>query len=209
MALKWFAFEKACMDLIDHTCIKFTMSLAASSPQYTISFVFCRFKTILLLVKSVYANDKFDSNVTLNGMSFEWNIEVNANGGIFISIRLTRRMDMIFCGQLSNKLLEKGHIKERLKNSRRKFYGRHGDLIKQNEVPFSRRLNRIMQPDHIQWHPPPIKIYLHSFPYDWTWPFTKLGEVTKDNLRRVNHADRRCSLLGIPGPVPFGLFGFT
>ena len=45
--------------------------------------------------------------------------------------------------RLSNKLLEQGYVKERLRSSLRKFYGRYGDLIKQYEVPLSRMLNEI------------------------------------------------------------------
>ena len=37
--------------------------------------------------------------------------------------------------RLSNKLLGQGYVKERLRSSIRKFYGRYGDLIKQYEVP--------------------------------------------------------------------------
>ena len=37
--------------------------------------------------------------------------------------------------ELSNKPLGKGYVKERLKSSLRKFYGRYGDLIKQYEPP--------------------------------------------------------------------------
>ena len=33
--------------------------------------------------------------------------------------------------RLSNKLLGQGYVKERLRSSLRKFYGRYGDLIKQ------------------------------------------------------------------------------
>ena len=36
---------------------------------------------------------------------------------------------------VSNKLLGQGYVKERLKSSLRKFYGRYGDLTKQYEVP--------------------------------------------------------------------------
>ena len=45
--------------------------------------------------------------------------------------------------RLSNKLLEQGYVKERLKSSLRKFYGRYGDLIKQYEVSLSQMLNDI------------------------------------------------------------------
>ena len=37
--------------------------------------------------------------------------------------------------RLSNKLLGQGYVKERLKSSLKKFYGRYGDLGKQYEVP--------------------------------------------------------------------------
>ena len=37
--------------------------------------------------------------------------------------------------RLSNKLLGQGNVKERLRSSLRKFYGRYGNLIKQYEAP--------------------------------------------------------------------------
>ena len=46
--------------------------------------------------------------------------------------------------RLSNKLLEQGYVKERLKSSLRKFYGRYGDFIKQYEVSLSQMLNDIL-----------------------------------------------------------------
>ena len=52
------------------------------------------------------------------------------------------------CG-LSNKLLGQGYVKERLRSSLRKFYGRYGDLIKQYEVPLSRMLHDILDDDHL------------------------------------------------------------
>ena len=62
--------------------------------------------------------------------------------------------------RLSNKLLEQGYVKERLKSSLRKFYGRYGDLIKQYEVSLSQMLNNILWPDDIQWQP--LLIRLHT-----------------------------------------------
>ena len=64
--------------------------------------------------------------------------------------------------RLSNKLLGQGCVKERLKSSLRKFYGRYGDLTKQYEAPLSRMLHDILDDDHIQWHPPLIG-QLHQF----------------------------------------------
>ena len=46
--------------------------------------------------------------------------------------------------------LGQGYVKERLKSSLRKFYGRYGDLTKQYEVPLSRMLHDILDDDHIQ-----------------------------------------------------------
>ena len=52
--------------------------------------------------------------------------------------------------RLSNKLLGQGYVKERLRSSLRKFYGRYGDLIRQYEVPLSRMLHDILDDDHLQ-----------------------------------------------------------
>ena len=49
--------------------------------------------------------------------------------------------------RLSNKLLGQRYVKERLRSSLRKFYGRHGDLIKQYEVLLSQMLHDILDDD--------------------------------------------------------------
>ena len=71
--------------------------------------------------------------------------------GVFISqlIRYARACSSYECfilraTRLSNKLLEQGYAKERLKSSLRKFYCRYGDLIKQYEVSLLRLLNDIL-----------------------------------------------------------------
>ena len=101
--------------------------------------------------------------------------------------------------RLSNKLLEQGYVKERLKSSLRKFYGRYGDLIKQYEVSLSQMLNDILWPDHIQWQPPTDQTLYR------TRPFTEFWVVSIKHLRRVWHGDRGRLLLRTPGPVPLGL----
>ena len=68
---------------------------------------------------------------------------------VFRNLHITRH---------SNKLLEQGYVKERLKSSPRKFYGRYADLIKQYEVSISQMLNDILWPDHIQWQPLLIRL---------------------------------------------------
>ena len=64
--------------------------------------------------------------------------------------------------RLSNKLLGQGYVKERLKSSLRKFYGRYGDLTKQYEAPLSPNVTR-----HSGWWPhtltPSIDRTLHQF----------------------------------------------
>ena len=102
--------------------------------------------------------------------------------GVFISqlIRYARACSSYECFilramRLSNKLLGQGYVKERLKSSLRKFYGRYGDLTKQYEVPLSRMLHDILDDDHIQWHPP-LKGHYTNF-----WPlliWTSLPNLT-------------------------------
>ena len=101
--------------------------------------------------------------------------------------------------RLSNKLLEQGYVKERLKSSLRKFYGRYGDLIKQYEVSLSQMLHDILWPDHIQWQ------HLTDQTLYRTRPFTEFWVVSIEYLRRVWHADRGRLLLRTPGPVPYGI----
>ena len=96
-------------------------------------------------------------------------------------------------------LLEKGYVKERLKSSLRKFYGRYVDLIRQYEVSLSQVLNDILWPDHIQWQPP-TDLTLYR-----TRHFTEFWVVSIEHLRRVWHADRGRLLLRTPDPVPLGL----
>ena len=125
---------------------------------------------------------------------------------VFISqlIRYARACSSYGCfilraTRLSNKLLEQGYVKERLKSPLRKFYGRYGDIFKQYEVSFSQMLNGILWPDHIQWQPPSDQTLYR------TRPFTEFWVVSIEHLRRVWHADRGRLLLRTPGPVPFGL----
>ena len=61
-------------------------------------------------------------------------------------------------------LLGQGYVKERLKSSLRKFYGRYENPTKQYEVPLSQMLHDILDDDHIQWHPPLIGHYTNSWP---------------------------------------------
>ena len=103
----------------------------------------------------------FMTNVTMSNFQFlSSNLPASPAYGIFISqlMRYARVCSSYECfilraTRLSNKLLEQGYVKERLKLSSKKFYGRYGDLIKQYAVPLSRMLNDILWPDQIQWQP--------------------------------------------------------
>ena len=57
---------------------------------------------------------------------------------------LAPRMNVLFWGRPSSKLLKQGYLAERLKSFFRQFYGRYGDLIQQYEVSLSRMLNDIL-----------------------------------------------------------------
>ena len=109
---------------------------------------------------SIYDNrDDFNFHITKFPF-LSSNIPTSPAYGVFISqlIRYARACSsygsfILKVTRLSNKLLEQWYVKERLKSSLRKFYGRYGDLIKQYEVSLSQILNDILWPDHIQWQP--------------------------------------------------------
>ena len=155
---------------------------------------------------SIYdKRDDFNFHI-INFPFLSSNIPTSPAYGVFISqlIRYARACSSYECfilraTRLSNKLLEQGYVKERLKSSLRKFYGRYGDLIKQYEVSLSQMLNDILWPDHIQWQPPTDQTLYR------TRPFTEFWVVSIEHLRRVWHADRGRLLLRTPGPVPLGL----
>ena len=100
--------------------------------------------------------DDFNFHIT-NFPFLSSNIPSSPAYGVFISqlIRYARACSSYECFilralRLSNELLGQGYVKERLRSSLRKFYGRYGDLIKQYEVPLSRMLHDILDDDHLQ-----------------------------------------------------------
>ena len=100
------------------------------------------------------------------------NIQTSPAYGVFISqlIRYARVCYSYGCfilraTRLSNKFLEHGYVKEHLKSSLRKFYGRYGVLIKQYEVSLSQMLIDILWPDHIQLQPPTDKYFYRTRPF--------------------------------------------
>ena len=118
-----------------------------------------RWKSRPKVVPILSHRDDFNFHIT-NFPFLSSNIPSSPAYGVFISqlIRYARACSSYECFilRLSNKLLGQGYVKERLKSSLRKFYGRYGDLTKQFEVPLSRMLHDILDDDHIQWHPPLI-----------------------------------------------------
>ena len=117
------------------------------------------------LHSSIYdKRDEFNFHIT-NFPFLSSNIPTSPSYGVFISqlIWYARACSSYGCfilrpTRLSNKFLEQGYFKERLKSSFRKFYGRYGNLIKQYEVSLSQMLNDMLWPDHIQWQPLLIRI---------------------------------------------------
>ena len=100
--------------------------------------------------------DDFNFHIT-NVPFLSSNIPSSPAYGVFISQlnRYARACSSYECFilwamRLSNKFLGQGYVKERLKSSLRKFYGRYGNLTKQYEVPLSRMLRDILDDDHIQ-----------------------------------------------------------
>ena len=111
-------------------------------------------KTIHILNRGGGGN--FNFHIT-NFPFLSSNIQSSPAYGVFISqlIRYARASSSYECSilrtvRLSNKPLGQGYVKERLRSSLRKFYGRYGDLIKQYEVPLSRMLQDILDDHHLQ-----------------------------------------------------------
>ena len=110
---------------------------------------------------SIYdKRDDFNFHIT-NFPFLSSNIPTSPAYGVFISqlIRYARACSSYGCfilraTRLSNKLLEQGNVKERLKSSLRKFYGRYGDLIKQYHFPLT----------NVKWH-------TVTRPYTMTTPY--------------------------------------
>ena len=94
------------------------------------------------LCTSLYEErDDFNFHIT-NFPFLSSNVPSSSAYGVFISqlIRYARACSSYEClimraMQLSNKLFKQGYVKERLKSSPRKFYGRYGDLTKEYEAP--------------------------------------------------------------------------
>ena len=79
--------------------------------------------------------------------------------------------------QISNNLLGQGYVKERLKLSKRKFYGRYGNLINQYEAPLSRMLHEIRENNIMQWYTPIDKTlhqFMNLFHLYWTGPYYRI-----------------------------------
>ena len=113
------------------------------------------------------------------------NIPSSSAYGVFISqtTRYARACSFYECFilravRLANKLLGQGYVKERLKSSLRKFYGRYGDLIKQYGVPLSQKLRDNLEDDQIQWHPPLIRHYTNIWPCYWSKPYYRVWRFT-------------------------------
>ena len=130
--------------------------------------------------------DDFNFHIT-NFPFLGSNIQSSPAYGVFISqlIRYAMASSSYECFILravrhSNKLkhLGQGYVKERLRSSLRKFYGRYGDLIKQYEVPLSRMLHDILIDGHLQWQPLLIRHYIIFRPYYWSWPYYRIKLFT-------------------------------
>ena len=120
---------------------------------------------------SIYdKRDDFNFHIT-NVPFLSSNIPSSTAYGVFISklVRYARTCSSYECfilkaRRLSSKLLKQGCLIERLESSVRKFSGRYGYLIQQNEVSLSRMLNDILTLDQ-QW----LSNQSDFPPISWPW----------------------------------------
>ena len=144
------------------------------------------------------------------------NIPSSPAFGVFISqvIWYARARSSYECfiwmvARISSKLLGQGYVRERLKSSLMKVYGRYWDLIKHYEIFLSQMLHDILGHDHIQWRPQLIRHYTNLWtyyrtgPYYLFWPYYQTSRGFHRTLQWVRLANRGRLLLQTPGPVPF------
>ena len=161
-----------CWDQIPRTCHVFTRLFTSNTPWYFLDFT-CNSRITQDPLRSVYMVSIGYFNFHITNFPFlSSNIPSSPAYGVFISqlIRYARACSSYECfilraARLSSKLLRQGYVKERLKSSLRKFYGRYGDLIKHYEVSLSQMLHDILGHDHIQWHPQLIRHYTNLRTY--------------------------------------------
>ena len=186
-------FTRCDMKRVSRTClINFNQVNCAVLKDTTESNTSASYLDLLLsigrdgqLQTSLYdKRDDFNFHIT-NFPFLSSNIPSSPAYGVFISqlIRYARACSSYECFilravRLSNKLLGQGYVKECLRSSLRKFYGRYGDLIKQYGVPLSRMLHDILDYDNLQWHPPLIRHYTNFWPYYWSWPYNRIWLFT-------------------------------
>ena len=106
--------------------------------------------------------DDFNFHIT-NFPFMSSNIQASPAYGVFISqlMRYARACSLYECfslkaTRLSNNFFEHGYVKERLKSSLKKFYGRYGDLFKQYEVLSQMTICSLTKYNE---NPPPIRLY--------------------------------------------------
>ena len=175
----------------------------------------CRSEETVSCTHLYVKRDDFNFHIT-NFPFLSSNIPSSPAYGVFISqlIRYVRVCSSYECfilraARLSSKLLGQGYVRERLKSSLRKFYGRYGDLIKYYEVPLSQILHDILGHGHLQWHPLLIRHYTNFWTYHRTrhnyqfWPYYQISGGFHRTLQRVRLANRGRLLLRTPGPVQF------
>ena len=111
---------------------------------------------------------------------------------------LTPRIDVFIlrATRLSNKLLEQGYVKERLKSSLKEvLWSIRGSYKTIWSFPLRNVTSTlILWPNRIQWQTRTDQILYR------TRPFTEFWEVSIEHLRRMWHANRERLLLRTPDP---------
>ena len=133
---------------------------------------------------------------------------------MFISIRYAKACSSYECflraARHSCKLLREGHVKECLKSSLRKFYGRYGDLIKHYEVTSQKYYmifwDIIIYSDTFHWSDISLNRDLVT-ELDLITVFdtiTLFREVSTGHLQQTRLANRGRLLPRSLGPVQYG-----
>ena len=161
---------------------------------------------------SIY-DKRYDFNFHITNILFlSSNIPASSAYGVSISqlIQYARACSSYECfilraTRLSNKLLEQGYVRKRLKSSLKKFLVDTGILSNNTKFLSHECLMTFCSLTKYNDNPPQSRFYTNLWPFYRTRPSTDLREVSIEHLRRASHTDRGRLLPGHLVPSHLGL----
>ena len=135
---------------------------------------------------SIYdKRDDFNFHIT-NFPFLSSNVPPSPAYGVFISQLIhSYECFILRVTRLSDKLLEQGYVKERLKSALKKFWSIRGIISNNMKFLSHECLMTFCSLTKYNDNPPPIRLNTNPWPFYRTRPFTDLWEVSILHLRPV------------------------